>query len=216
MDSKDSKSKDKKLSIKEKWRMSPRYLRWINFKNSIYWYALGLVILLVSLLIISMLLTGKNPTLQNVFVAIFTGAISSAFVTILLQVKQDRLENEKKRSILFDAGYFIKLFNDRYYKLEKDPHYTWLEKYQRVEESVRFLADIYTNQAQLFDTIEMNFLRDLRNNYRFITRLIDAPHKNVKIKKDMNDEIGKLLQKISANVGCLKIYWEYMELIPKD
>lgn len=216
MEAKQSNKENNKLSLRERWKMSPKCLRWINFRGSIYWYALWLVVVLVVLLIASMLLTRNNLDLQNVFVAIFTGAISSTIVTILLQIKQDKLQNEKKRSILFDAGFFIKIFTDRYPKIVKNSNHTWVEKYLTVEESIKFLADIYINQPQLFDTTEIHYLRDIRNNYRFITRLIEVPLKDHKMDQQTDKEIKELLYKISVNIGCLKIYWEELDLIPKD
>ena len=203
----------KKLSLRERWKLSPRYLRWINFRGSIYWYALWLVVVLVVLLIASMLLTRNNPGLQNIFVAIFTGAISSTIVTILLQVKQDKLQNEKKRSILFDARYNIKVFTIRYSSLVQNTKISWTDKFIQLDKAINFFSEIYTYQASLFDPTEINYLRDIKNNYWFILRMIESQNKD---EAKMNDKIGELTGKIAVNIECLKIYWEDLELIPKD
>ena len=51
--------------------------------------------------------------------SIFTGIIASIIVTVIIQKKQDKEQFERKRAVLFDAGFYLKKFEQDYNEKKK-------------------------------------------------------------------------------------------------
>ena len=87
------------LSEKLKWKS-------VNLKSSIY--PVCAIFFVISLIAIIIICYNFKPDshVYSLGNSIFTGIIASIIVTVIIQKKQNKEQFERKRAVLFDAGFY--------------------------------------------------------------------------------------------------------------
>lgn len=94
-------------SQKMKWKR-------IKLKSSIYpTCAIFSVISLIAIIIICCNFQ-SDSRVYSLGNSIFTGILASIIVSVIIQRKQDKELFERKRAVLFDAGFYLKKFEEDY------------------------------------------------------------------------------------------------------
>lgn len=188
---------------KVKWRI------W-EWSNSIYpaclkWLLVSLVVL------ICVNYDNKIDTrFDSILTSIYTGVIASVVVAIFIQKKQDSIILDKKKALLFDAGFLLDGFAKKYSHLKKESNIDWVSKYKTCEEVALYLSDLYKYHKDIFDVIELNYMRAINSSLFFIKRLLDCDtdgcdEKVVALDKKYNELISELVE----NLFCLIIKWNH-------
>lgn len=200
------------LSEKLKWKS-------VNLKSSIYPVcAIFFVISLIAIIIICYNFKPDSPvySLGN---SIFTGIIASIIVTVIIQKKQDKEQFERKRAVLFDAGFYLKKFEQDYNekkinsRLDDDRE----QLFELCRESAKYLSKMYRNGSEVLDVVDISILRSINSKYRFIissSKAINALKKDKKFLREpeeiveVHDRFDKEIKELKENLFYLLIKWE--------
>lgn len=117
---------------------------------------------------------------------------------------------DKKKALLFDAGFLLDGFAKKYSHLKKESNIDWVSKYKTCEEVALYLSDLYKYHKDIFDVIELNYMRAINSSLFFIKRLLDCDtdgcdEKVVALDKKYNELISELVE----NLFCLIIKWNH-------
>lgn len=201
------------LSEKLKWKS-------VNLKSSIYPVcAIFFVISLIAIIIICYNFKPDSPvySLGN---SIFTGIIASIIVTVIIQKKQDKEQFERKRAVLFDAGFYLKKFEQDYNEKKKTNIRLDDDREQLFElcrEPAKYLSKMYRNGSEVLDVVDISILRSINSKYRFIissSKTINALKKDKKFLREpeeiveVHDWFGKEIKELKENLFYLLIKWE--------
>lgn len=208
----------------------PEKIKWkrVNLKSSIYPVcAIFFVISLIAIIIICYNLKPDSPvySLGN---SIFTGIIASIIVTVIIQKKQDKEQFERKRAVLFDAGFYLKKFEQDYnekkktnYRLDDD----WKQLFELCREPAKYLSKMYRNGSDVLDVVDISILRSINSKYRFImssSKAINALKKDKKFLRDpaeiveVHDRFDKEIKELKENLFYLLIKWEKDSIIDSE
>lgn len=201
------------LSEKLKWKR-------VNLKPSIYPVcAIFFVISLIAIIIICYNFKPDSPvySLGN---SISTGIIASIIVTVIIQKKQDKEQFERKRAVLFDAGFYLKKFEQDYnekkktnYRLDDD----WKQLFELCREPAKYLSKMYRNGSDVLDVVDISILRSINGKYRLImssSKAINTLKKDKKFLRDpaeiveVHDRFDKEIKELKENLFYLLIKWE--------
>lgn len=201
------------LSEKLKWKR-------VNLKSSIYPVcAIFFVISLIAIIIICYNFKLDSPvySLGN---SIFTGIIASIIVTVIIQKKQDKEQFERKRAVLFDAGFYLKKFEQDYNEKKKTNSRLDDDREQLFElcrEPAKYLSKMYRNGSEVLDVVDIFILRSINSKYRFIissSKAINALKKDKKFLREpeeiveVHDWFDKEIKELKENLFYLLIKWE--------
>lgn len=206
------------LLEKMKWKR-------VNLKSSIYPVcAIFFVISLIAIIIICYNLKTDSPvySLGN---SIFTGIIASIIVTVIIQKKQEKEQFERKRAVLFDAGFYLKKFEQDYnekkktnYRLDDD----WKQLFELCREPAKYLSKMYRNGSDVLDVVDISIMRSINSKYRFImssSKAINALKKDKKFLREpeeiveVHDRFDKEIKELKENLFYLLIKWEKDSII---
>lgn len=200
------------LSEKLKWKS-------VNLKSSIYPVcAIFFVISLIAIIIICYNFKPDSPvySLGN---SIFTGIIASIIVTVIIQKKQDKEQFERKRAVLFDAGFYLKKFEQDYNekKINSRLDDDWEQLFELCREPAKYLSKMYRNGSEVLDVVDISILRSINSKYRFIissSKAINALKKDKKFLREpeeiveVHDRFDKEIKELKENLFYLLIKWE--------
>ena len=186
-------------------------IKWkrVKLKSSIYpSCAIFLVISLIAIIIICC--NFKSDSLMySLGISVFTGIIASIIVSVIIQKKQYKEQFERKRAVLFDAGFYLKDFEQNYNekqkinsKLDED----WLQLFELCRESAEYLSRMYGNGLDVLDVVDISILRSINSKYKFImsaAKVIDL-NKNDKNFLKNPTEIAEVHAKIDGEIRELK------------
>ena len=151
-------------SIKMKWKR-------IKLKSSIYpTCAMSSVISLIAIIIICCNFE-SDSFVYSLGNSIFTGILASIIVSVIIQRKQDKEIFERKRAVLFDAGFYLKKFEQDYKEKKKSNNELDEDRKQLFElcrEPAMYLSEMYHNGLDVLDVVDISVLRSINRNYQFI------------------------------------------------
>ena len=152
--------------------------------------------------------------------SIFTGIIASIIVTVIIQKKQNKEQFERKRAVLFDAGFYLKKFEQDYNEKKKTNSRLDDDREQLFElcrEPAKYLSKMYRNGSEVLDVVDISILRSINSKYRFIISLSKATNALKKDKKflrepeeiaEVHDRFDKEIKQLKENLFYLLIKWE--------
>lgn len=181
----------------------------INWISSIY--KIYVILLVVSsAAIFTICCNFKSESIvYNMGNSIFTGIIASIIVSIIIQIKQDKEQFERKKAILFDAGFYLKEFENNYRgkkicnpKLDDD----WSQLFDLCREPAEYLSKMYGNGLDIFDVLDITILRLINSKYRLIMSLSKEISFHKKDKKFLRDteQIMKVYNIYDEQIRTLK------------
>lgn len=206
------------LSEKLKWKR-------VNLKSSIYPVcAIFFVISLIAIIIICHNFKPDSPvySLGN---SILTGIIASIIVTAIIQKKQDKEQFERKRAVLFDAGFYLKKFEQDYNEKKKTNSSLdddWKQLFELCREPAKYLSKMYRNGSDVLDVVDISILRSINGKYRLImssSKAINTLKKDKKFLRDpaeiveVHDRFDKEIKELKENLFYLLIKWEKDSII---
>lgn len=199
---KERKDNDRRLKIY--WSLQ----EWLN---SIYPTCLKWLILTLVFVLLIGLDKDTNITVTDALTSIYTGIFSSVVVTVLIQKRQDKLSLEKKKAILFDAAFLLNEFSEKYLALENKGSDNWIEIYSICEKAASYLSNLYSNHSDVFDVMELNYLREINTSLIFIDKLRNADSSELKKSDELTSKVWKnyseLIDKIIDNLLRMIIKW---------
>ena len=206
------------LSEKMKWKR-------VKLKSSIY--PVCAIFLVMSLIAIIIICCNFKPDslVYSLGNSIFTGIIASIIVSVIIQRKLDKEQFERKRAVLFDAGFYLKKFEEDYKekkksnsKLDED----WQQLFELCREPAKYLSKMYKNGLDVLDVVDISILRSINSKYRFIMAVSKEINLHAKNKKFLRDpaeimEVGnkydKEIRELKENLFYLLIKWEKDSII---
>ena len=209
------------FSDKVKWKR-------LTFKSSIY--PTCVVFSAVSLIAIIIICCNFKPDslVYSLGNSIFTGIIASIIVSVVIQKKQDKEQLERKRAVLFDAGFYLKQFEQDYKakkasnsKIDED----WTQLFELCRKPAKYLSKMYKNGLDVLDVVDISILRSINSEYRFIMALSREISLHTNDKKFLKDSIeiikvwngyDKAIRELKRNLFCLLIKWEKDLIIDSD
>lgn len=206
------------LSEKIKWKR-------VKLKSSIYpACAIFSVLSLIAIIIICCNFE-SDSLVYGLGNSIFTGIIASIIVSVIIQKKQDKEQFERKRAVLFDAGFYLKNFEQDYNKKKKNDiklDEDWLQIFELCREPAEYLSDMYRNGLDVLDVVDISILRSINSKYRFImssSKAINSHKKDKKFLRDpveiveVHDRFDKEIRELKENLFYLLIKWEKDSII---
>lgn len=208
--------KTNKIKGKLKWR----YIEW---SHSIYPSCLKWLIFSFLLLIIVNFSNSINTELKGIITSIYTGIIASVFVTVFIQKKQDRIIFDKKKAMLFDAKFLLEEFAKNYAYLKNRESINWIDKYRICEEVSSYLSNLYKYHKDIFDVLELDYLRAINSRLFFIKRLlnVDNDEREEFMKDDekvieIDRKYSEAINEIVVSLFHLVIKWNFDEITNID
>lgn len=182
------------------------YIKW---KSSIY--PIVTVFFVISVIAIILICNNfpDDSMVYNLGNSLFTGIIASIVVSVIIQMKQDRNDFEKKRAILFDAGFHLTYFQTRYSekkrindKIDED----WAQIFRLCEKPAAYLCELYNSGADVLDVVDISIIRKINHNYRYILKLSELIGANSKDDEFLTDpnEIMEVQNKYIHMIAELK------------
>ena len=177
--------------------MYPTYLKW----------------LILPLILIMLIGLDKqtDETIVNTITSVYAGILSSVIVTALVQKRQDKLSLDKKKAILFDATFLLNDFSKKYLALEDKGKDNWIEVYNTCEDAASYLANLYSNHIDVFDIMELDYLRAINSSLFFINKLRNVNSSKLKDSDELTikvwGEYSKQVNKLIDNLHDLIIKW---------
>lgn len=171
----------RKKIVKEPFMEKVKWKR-LKLKSSIY--AVCTILFVISLVAIIIICCNfsTDSIVYGVGNSLFTGIIASIIVSVIIQIKQDKEQFEKKRAILFDAGFFLKNFQNNYQERKKNNSNIdedWREIFDLCEEPARYLSELYQSGLDILDVVDISIIRRINSSYKFILE-IKSGFSNVK------------------------------------
>lgn len=199
--------KSKKIG-KSEWKL-------MSLGQTIYPTSLIWLMFSVALTIFANLAKNIDISIKSIVTSISTGIIASAVVAIFIQRKQDRIIYERKKSILFDAFFWLDTFIKKYSNTKgKKEGIDWIDKYKSCEETAKYLSDLYNYNKEIFDTAEIVFLRNISTRMFFLLSI--SPYDNEIFTsymeeegkvREVNETCEMLVNEIINNIIKLIIKW---------
>ena len=177
--------------------MYPTYLKW----------------LILPLILIMLIGLDKqtDETIVNTITSVYAGILSSVIVTALVQKRQDKLSLDKKKAILFDATFLLNDFSKKYLALEDKGKDNWIEVYNTCEDAASYLANLYSNHTDVFDIMELDYLRAINSSLFFINKFRNVNSSKLKDSDELTikvwGEYSKQVNKLIDNLHDLIIKW---------
>lgn len=162
----------------------------IKLKSSIYPMCAVFSVISLSVIIIICCNLESGSLLYSLGNSIFTGILASIIVAVIIQRKQDKEMFERKRAGLFDAGFYLKKFEEDYKeknksnsKLDED----WKQLFELCREPAKYLSKMYRNGMDVLDVVDISILRSINSKYRFIMAASKEVNSHAKDKKFLRD-----------------------------
>ncbi len=202
-------------------------IKWkrIKLKSSIYpTCAVFSVISLIAVIIICCNFESDSPvySLGN---SIFTGILASIIVAVIIQRKQDKELFERKRALLFDAGFYLWKF-ERDYKEKKKSNSRldedWKQLFELCREPAKYLSMMYCNGMDVLDVVDISILRSINRKYQFIMVASKEVNLHAKDKKVLRgpaeimevwNKYDKEIRELKENLFYLLIKWKMDSII---
>ena len=193
-----------------------------NRRLKVYWgvrewlhsmYPTCLKWLILPLILIMLIGLDKqtDETIVNTITSVYAGILSSVIVTALVQKRQDKLSLDKKKAILFDATFLLNDFSKKYLALEDKGKDNWIEVYNTCEDAASYLANLYSNHTDVFDIMELDYLRAINSSLFFINKLRNVNSSKLKDSDELTikvwGEYSKQVNKLIDNLHDLIIKW---------
>ena len=198
---------------KIKWKL-------VKVKSTIY--PVCTVFMVISLIAIIMICNKYSPDsiINSLGNSIFTGIIASIIVSVIIQIKQDKEQFERKRAILFDAGFYLKKFEKEY--TEKKKNYDKLDEdwkliFELCKEPAQYLSELYKTGLDILDVVDISLLRSINSKYSFIITMCKEINIHVNDKKFLRDPVkiqdvwnkyNKEIKELKKDLLFLLIKWE--------
>lgn len=196
--------KDNSRRLKVYWNLQ----EWVN---SIYPTCLKWLIIPLIFVVFISLDKQTDEEIVNILTSVYTGILSSVIVTILIQKRQDKLSLAKKKAILFDATFLLNEFSEKYLALKSSNEDNWIEVYRICEKAASYLSNLYSDHVDVFDVMELNYLREINTSLFFIHKLGNANPSDLKKSNELTAKVRKkyseLVDKITDNLFSLIIKW---------
>lgn len=202
-------------------------IKWkrVKLKSSIYpSCAIFLVISLIAIIIICC--NFKSDSLMySLGISVFTGIIASIIVSVIIQRKQDKELFERKRAVLFDAGFYLKKFEEDYKEKRQSNSrldVDWKQLFELCREPAKYLSKMYRNGLDVLDVVDISILRLINSKYRFIMAASKEVNSHAKDKKFLRDpaeivevwnKYDKEIRELKENLFYLIIKWKMDSII---
>lgn len=199
-----------------------KYIKW---KSSIYPIVTAFFIISVIAIIFICANFPDDSMVYNLGNSLFTGIIASIVVSVIIQIKQNRNDFERKRAILFDAGFHLTYFQTRYSekklinnKIDED----WEQIFRLCEKPAAYLCELYNSSVDILDVVDISIIRKINHNYRYILKLSESISANSKDSEFLTDsnEIMEVQNKyihmvteVKDNLFFLLIKWKKDSII---
>ena len=148
-------------------------------------------------------------------------------VTLIIGIKQERDTKEKKAALLFDAGFYLTVFErecqEFHNNLPQDFSEKFKELYSICKEPTEYMISLYQNHAELFDLLEIRFLQKINATYRYLNRLLSCNLTDQDIMEyfpaGQNEgspgmqQYWKMIETIQTNLHYLLIKWRKDKII---
>lgn len=202
-------------------------IKWknIKWKSSIYTICACIFIISVIAIIFICISFSSDSLVYSLGNSIFTGIIASIIVAVIIQIKQDKSEFEKKRAILFDAGFYLICFQKQYSekkivnnKLDED----WKQIFLLCEKPAEYLIELYKSGVDVLDIVDISIIRKINSNYKFILNLSKSISVNSKDEEflrdsgevmDIWDKYNHMVTELKENLFFLLIKWKKDSII---
>lgn len=202
-------------------------IKWkkIKRKSSMYSICACLFTISVFAIIFICIVFSSDSIVYNLSNSLFTGIIASIIVAVIIQIKQDKYEFEKKRAILFDAAFYLIRFQEQYSqrkmvnnKFDED----WQQIFQLCEEPSKYLSELYKSGLDVLDIVDISIVRKINSNYKFILGLsksISANSKNKAFLREPHEvmhvwnEYNQAVTELKENLFFLLIKWKKDSII---
>lgn len=205
-------------SQKMKWKR-------IKLKSSIYpTCAVFSVISLIAIIIICCNFESVS-LMYSLGNSIFTGILASIIVSVIIQRKQDKELFERKRAVLFDAGFYLKKFEEDYKEKKKSNSRLdedWKQLFELCREPAKYLSKMYRNGMDVLDVVDISILRSINSKYQFIMAASKEVNSHAKDKKFLRDpaeimgvwnKYDKEIRELKENLFYLIIKWKMDSII---
>lgn len=202
-------------------------MKWkrIKLKSSIYpACAIFSVISLIAIIIICCNFEADS-LMYSLGNSIFTGILASIIVSVIIQRKQDKEQFERKRAVLFDAGFYLKKFEEDYKEKKKSNSRLdedWKQLFELCREPAKYLSKMYRNGMDVLDVVDISILRSINSKYRFIMAASKDVNSHAKDKKFLRDpaeimeawnKYDKEIRELKENLFYLIIKWKMDSII---
>lgn len=192
--------------------------KYYNFTRSVY--CICFICVLVSGACITFICNSGSICQQakDISLSIFTGIIASVAVTAIIQIKQDHDNFQKKKAILFELGFILSTF---FCKISKhftehgiDYQKSWKEIYFVCHPAACYISELYQNNPNIFDDVEINIIREIIKSFKYIEELMSVVNEQKDNPGFLSDEkdiasfeeaIIKQVRKLQENLCCLTI-----------
>jgi len=195
---------------------------WIKFRYSVSFICVALILVSTLFFVICYFFFEKGSVMYEVAFALFTGIIASTVVTLIVDIKQKREMDEKKKALLFDAVFELATYAEEYKKFHDNPPLEFDMKIKRLysicTKPIEHILDLYKYNSEIFDVVEIIFIRKINSTYNFFNRLFESELSDDVIKEYFHagfSEDSKGMQKhwemlntLNENLFYLKIKWE--------
>lgn len=178
---------------------------WIKFRHSIPCVCIILIIGSAILFAVSYYLFERTSVLYDMSFALFTGVIASTIVTLIITIKQEKDAIARKKAILFDIGFELTLFAEDHQNFISNLPEAFDEKIKKLyflcAEPAENIIKTYKSNPELFDEIEILFIRNINSSYSFFYRLLNC---------ELTDEtINEYFSKgLSEDSEGMRTYWK--------
>lgn len=195
---------------------------WIKFRYSVSFICVALILVSTLFFVICYFFCERGSIMYEVAFALFTGIIASTVVTLIVDIKQKKEMDEKKKALLFDAVFELDTYAKEYQKFHDNPPQEFDMKikylYSICAKPIEHILDLYKYNSEIFDVAEIIFIRKINSTYNFINRLFESEFSDETIKEYFHaglSEDSKGIQKywemlntLNENLFYLKIKWE--------
>lgn len=198
--------------IEKKSKFNLKYYKWYKLSTGIYFVLLIVAIVVSILIYVVCKLPYFSQRFKDISLSLYTGFIASITVSTIIQLVQDKAQHEKKRAILFDLRFYFIRMEDKMKAQSLLLNSNSLEDCSKkmiiFKPVLKCVYELYKSNMNLFDKIEISFIRKLLMNYHFFNELIEESNKEIFDDSDaqrMEESIINLVETIQENLYCLMI-----------
>lgn len=196
--------------------------KWIQVRYSVFSLCIMLIAISTILFIGAYYYFEDSSIQYEMSFALFSGIIASTIVTMIINEKQENDNAKKKKAILFDAGFKLDIFSEKYMEFINNPPETFELKFNELysicKEPAEYIVELYKLNVELFDQVEIIFIRKINSSYKFLNWLLGCELLDEEIEEyfpaGLTEEsegmvrYWKLLEDMQKNLFYLKIKWE--------
>ena len=161
-----------------------------------------------------------NALVYGIGTSLLTGVIASFLVAVIIQIRQDKDAFEKKQAALFDAGFYLTQFKDKYRKqrqADEKLDEQWEPLFRLCEKPAKYLCGVYKNGIEVLDVVDISILRKINSSYNIVSYLAGAIQDNAEDDAFLldpddisraTDTVKREITELKENIFYLYIKWK--------